>query len=359
MIGEKIAELRRQNNMSQEELAEKLGISRQSVSKWESGQSLPDIEKLPVLSDLFHVSIDYLVKDNTLPAVQQPVQAQTEEEKDPADEDLRYEDSRFRDERFRAWTESVQKTFFSNTKQEDPGKYILRKEETEEYLALREKKADLVSVGTAECVLSPAPILFMVAVSEALPFVREDAGAMLGVVGMFILIAHAVTKFMNASHIGKEYEFLDKTELLPEYEAEELIAERCPGMKEKSHTNITIGVALCILSVTPILMGAALTAMTDALACLCVCAMFFMVAEGVRRFVKAGYTDGTVKRLMQEGEFSVSMKQKMSFETIYWTIITAVYVIYSTVTGTWGTSWLIWVLAGIAWPIVSGEKSWK
>ena len=67
MIGEKIAELRKQNNMSQEELAEKLGISRQSVSKWESGQSLPDIEKLPVLSDLFHVSIDYLVKDNTLP----------------------------------------------------------------------------------------------------------------------------------------------------------------------------------------------------------------------------------------------------------------------------------------------------
>lgn len=46
MIGEKIAELRKQNNMSQEELAEKLGISRQSVSKWESGQSLPDIEKL-------------------------------------------------------------------------------------------------------------------------------------------------------------------------------------------------------------------------------------------------------------------------------------------------------------------------
>ena len=186
-----------------------------------------------------------------------------------------------------------------------------------------------------------------------------DVIAPLGVGVMFAMIALAVSQFMKASGIGKEYEFLDKTELLPEYEAEELIAERCPAMKEKSHTNITIGVALCILSVTPILMGAALTAMTDALACLCVCAMFFMVAEAVRRFVKAGYMDGTVKRLMQEGECSVSMKQKMSFETIYWTIITAVYVVYSTVTGTWGTSWLIWVLAGIAWPFVSGEKSVK
>ena len=107
MIGEKIAELRKQNNMSQEELAEKLGISRQSVSKWESGQSLPDIEKLPVLSDLFHVSIDYLVKDNTLPVIQ-PAAAEAEEEKVPEDEELRYEDSRVRDERFRAWAGSSQ-----------------------------------------------------------------------------------------------------------------------------------------------------------------------------------------------------------------------------------------------------------
>ena len=58
MIGNRIAELRRQNGMSQEELADRLGISRQSVSKWESGQSQPEIEKLLQLSELFHVSTD-------------------------------------------------------------------------------------------------------------------------------------------------------------------------------------------------------------------------------------------------------------------------------------------------------------
>lgn len=61
-IGEKIQELRKKKNMSQEQLAEELGISRQSVSKWESGQSVPEINKVIQLSELFRVSTDYLLK---------------------------------------------------------------------------------------------------------------------------------------------------------------------------------------------------------------------------------------------------------------------------------------------------------
>lgn len=64
MLGDKINYLRKQQNLSQEELAFKLDVSRQSVSKWESGQCTPDIEKLNLLSEIFDVSIDYLIKDN-------------------------------------------------------------------------------------------------------------------------------------------------------------------------------------------------------------------------------------------------------------------------------------------------------
>lgn len=62
-FSEKLTALRRQNGISQEQLADRLGITRQSVSKWESGAVMPEIEKLVVLSDLFQVSVDYLVKD--------------------------------------------------------------------------------------------------------------------------------------------------------------------------------------------------------------------------------------------------------------------------------------------------------
>lgn len=61
-IADRIQNLRKNNGVSQEELADKIGVSRQAVSKWESEQSLPDIEKIILLSDFFDVTTDYLLK---------------------------------------------------------------------------------------------------------------------------------------------------------------------------------------------------------------------------------------------------------------------------------------------------------
>ena len=69
-LADKIIDLRKKNGWSQEELAEKLDVSRQSVSKWESGQSVPDINRILLLSDLFSVSTDYLLRDEANPAPQ-------------------------------------------------------------------------------------------------------------------------------------------------------------------------------------------------------------------------------------------------------------------------------------------------
>jgi transcriptional regulator with XRE-family HTH domain len=63
-FSEKLQALRKSKGLSQENLADEIGISRQAVSKWELGVSLPDMDKMIALSDLFGVSIDYLVKDN-------------------------------------------------------------------------------------------------------------------------------------------------------------------------------------------------------------------------------------------------------------------------------------------------------
>lgn len=61
-IADRIQFLRKQKGYSQEELADKMGVSRQAVSKWESEQSVPDLEKIIVMSDLFEVTTDYLLK---------------------------------------------------------------------------------------------------------------------------------------------------------------------------------------------------------------------------------------------------------------------------------------------------------
>lgn len=67
-LGKKIAELRKKNNLSQEELAEKVGVARQTISKWEIGDTTPDINQVKIISKIFNISIDELV-DNDINSV--------------------------------------------------------------------------------------------------------------------------------------------------------------------------------------------------------------------------------------------------------------------------------------------------
>ena len=63
MLSEKLYTLRKKSGLSQEQLAEQLGVSRQAISKWESGQSMPESEKLIAISDYFGISLDHLLKE--------------------------------------------------------------------------------------------------------------------------------------------------------------------------------------------------------------------------------------------------------------------------------------------------------
>ncbi|MCI8441921.1 MAG: helix-turn-helix transcriptional regulator [Provencibacterium sp.] len=77
-MADRIQRLRKESGLSQEELADKMGVSRQAVSKWESGQSAPDLEKVLFMSDFFGVTTDYLLKgteptcQTVIPAKEKP-----------------------------------------------------------------------------------------------------------------------------------------------------------------------------------------------------------------------------------------------------------------------------------------------
>ena len=73
-FSEKLMTLRKKAGLSQEQLADRLGVTRQSVSKWESGSAVPELVKLIALSDMFGVSVDYLVKD----AMEEPEETERE-----------------------------------------------------------------------------------------------------------------------------------------------------------------------------------------------------------------------------------------------------------------------------------------
>ncbi len=73
-LGEKIYALRTQNKLSQDELAEKLHVSRQSVSKWENNAAVPELDKIIRMSEIFGVTVDELVKENAQPKAEEPQQ---------------------------------------------------------------------------------------------------------------------------------------------------------------------------------------------------------------------------------------------------------------------------------------------
>ncbi|MCD8106996.1 MAG: helix-turn-helix domain-containing protein [Oscillospiraceae bacterium] len=77
-LSEKLYTLRKKSGLSQEQLAEELNVSRQAISKWESGNSIPESDKLVAISNYFNVSLDYLLKDDEPSGVASP----TDEESD-------------------------------------------------------------------------------------------------------------------------------------------------------------------------------------------------------------------------------------------------------------------------------------
>lgn len=74
IFADKLIELRKRHGMSQEELADKLNVTRQSISKWEGAQSVPDLQKVVQLSQLFEVSTDVLLKDELTLGQAEPIE---------------------------------------------------------------------------------------------------------------------------------------------------------------------------------------------------------------------------------------------------------------------------------------------
>ena len=90
-LAEKIFNERKRLGLSQEQFAEQMGVSRQAVSKWESGQSMPDLDKLVLMSQIFGVTTDYLLKEDgdVIPEYEkEPTQAPYSEKERKESEDI-------------------------------------------------------------------------------------------------------------------------------------------------------------------------------------------------------------------------------------------------------------------------------
>lgn len=311
ILADKIIALRKKNGFSQEELAEKLGVSRQSISKWEGAQSTPDLDRILEMSKLFGVSTDYLLKDEM--------------------EETEYISS------------------------DDGSLRRVSMEEANSFLSVKAYTAKRIASGTMLCITGAACLILMGGVSEAEEKfgLSEDACAALGLILLLVFVAVAVALFIHSGMLTKAYAYLETDEFETEYGVEGMVKERRKQYEHKyTKYNIT-GACLCILSAVPLFGGAFLN--DDVLAAAAVCAALIIAGIGSMFFIVAGINNESFLKLLQEGDYSPECKRKPHIASkvgaIYWLAVSAGYVVTSLAADNWKEGWIILVAAGILFPI--------
>ena len=318
IFADKLIALRKKCGWSQEELAEKMNVTRQSVSKWEGAQSVPDLNKILQLSELFGVSTDYLLKDE------------------------------------------IEENEYVETVDEEKTVRRVSMEEANEFLGTKCKTAKFTALGTFLCIISIIPLMLFGGLAEFSYGMSENAAGGLGMIIMFTLIAIAVVIFIITESKVSQFEFLEKEVFETEYGVTGMVKERKNKYKDTYTRNNVIGAALCILSLVPLFLGAFVvgeneTPENELSLVFMLCVMFFMIAVGVVFFILGGIPWASFQKLLQEGDYTKAKKRDTltgKITSLYWLIVVAIFLGYSFCTNDWGRSWIIWPVAGVLFAAV-------
>ncbi len=316
ILADKIMELRKKNGWSQEELAHKLNVSRQSVSKWESAMSVPELDKVLQLSEIFEVSTDYLLKDS-----------------------------------------NDQEDYVPGSPDGMPLKKVTM-EEAQAFIKARMDAASRIAVGVALCVLSPIPFLLMDGmVEDGMTRISSELADGIGFMILLIMVAFAVATFILSGIQLNKFEYLEKEEFELCYGISGMVSEKNEAEVPGYTKRIAAGVVLCIVGVIPLLVVDAVSEQEFPVM-LAIAFLLIMIASGVYLFVYSCMRKGTYEQLLQTGDYTPENKAYEriigKIAAVYWCLVTAIYVGYSLLTWRWINSWVIWPVAGILFGAVAG-----
>lgn len=312
ILADKIIRLRKKNGWSQEELAEKMQVSRQAVSKWEGAQTAPDLEKVLMLSNLFGVTTDYLLKDEI-------------------------EDEEFTDEN------------------DDTSVRRITLAQANDFLEWRKSASIRIALGTFLCIIAVIPLLILGAASEVPAYnISENATGGIGLTALFVIAAIAAAVFIICGFRNAPFDFIDKEPFETEYGVKGMVKERQKAYKCIYTKCIVIGTCICILSPIPLFLGAFTE--KEFFTVIMLTATMLLAGIGAVFFIVSGVRWASMQKLLKEGEFAPQEKRKSSIKetvgTIYWLTAAAVYLGWSFLSNDWEITWLVWPIAGILFAVV-------
>lgn len=303
ILADKIIKLRKKNGMSQEELAERINVSRQSVSKWEGAQSIPDLDKIIQMSELFGVTTDYLLKDDI-------------EEEEFTGEDI-------------------------------PTVKKISLEEANAYVEHKKRSSIIIAISTFLCIISPITLIILSGISEY-GSLGTDTAVLIGLLMLFGFVATAVAGFIYAGYLGERFTYLSAP-FDREYGVEGAIREKKKASRPICFKLNVIATVLCILAALPIVVCGILE--KELLTVIMVGVALFVVGIAVALYIISGVRSSGYDVLLGEGEYSEGKKEtnklKESIDSAYWGIALAVYLGWSFISGNWSNTWIVWPIAAV------------
>lgn len=307
ILADKLIRLRKKNGWSQEELAEKMNVSRQAVSKWEGAQTIPDLEKILMLGELFGVTTDYLLKD-----------------------EIENED----------YTDGIS----------NPGIRKITLAEANEYLELRKSAAKRIAIATMLCIVSIIPLLLLGVASENPSFfLSEESVCGIGLVVMFPIVAIAVAIFIRVGFASAPYEFIEKEPFETEYGVIGLVKDAQKKYRSTYTKYNYIGSCVCVLSPVPLL--SAVFVDNDLFTVIMLTVTMLIAGIGAMFFIVSGVRWASIQKLLKEGEYDPAEKKKNKLKetvgVVYWVVAAAIFLCWSFITNDWQCSWIVWPVAGV------------
>ena len=307
ILADKIIRLRKMNGWSQEELADKMNVSRQAVSKWEAAQTTPDLERILQMSKLFGVTTDYLLKDEI--------------------EDEAFIDSGLEDLQVKVTME-------------DANAYI----EHRKWASVR------IAFATLLCILSPISLLMMGAMSETPNSgMTENFAGLFGLIVLFVFVAVAVAIYIYVDAKKSPYKYLTNDSFELAYGVLGMVREK----KNKFHDNYMkcniIGTCMCILA--PVLLFIGAFTEDAVVTVFFLSLMLVVVGVAVFIFITVGVRWASLELLLREGDYSKIGKKKSKVSeavgTAFWLLTTAIYVGWSFRSDAWEKTWSVWPVAAM------------
>ena len=320
ILADKIIDLRKKNGWSQEELADQLGVSRQSISKWESAQSVPDMTRILAMSRLFGVSTDYLLKDELEPEQSAPA-AQVPE-------------------------------------QSEPGLRRVEMEEANAFLETRRIAAGRIALGVMLCILSPVLLIVLSAAQEygMLALTDSQAGG-IGLTVLILLVGAALPLFITSCMRLSRFDYLEREPLDTAYGVDGMVRERREQYAPAHTRELVLGITLCVLSVLPIFLVLMILGDHE-FAMVCAAAVLLViVAVGVWLIVRTSILQSGFQILLEDGEYTKSRKAETRrndpISGVYWSVVLVIYFGWSFLTMEWHRTWIVWPIAGVLYGVVA------